>query len=135
MNEYPVSGLFRRDLLEAVGGWPPIEAYEDWHLWMTLAERGTAGTHFGFGVVTYRRRVHGVRMLGRARRGHRKLYQRLRSEHPELFARVSEHRRHSPLSPTRKALYPYLYGGRPRFSWEPSVKELLQRSGIWTVQR
>ena len=46
-NEYPVSALFRRDLLESVGGWSPIEAYEDWHLWITLAECGIVGVHLG----------------------------------------------------------------------------------------
>jgi hypothetical protein len=58
-NEYPVSALFERDVLEAVGGWAPIEAYEDWHMWMTLAERGVTGVHFGFGVITFRKRVQG----------------------------------------------------------------------------
>jgi glycosyltransferase involved in cell wall biosynthesis len=135
VNEYPVSALFRRDVLEAVGGWDQIEAYEDWHLWMTLAERGMKGVHFGFGVVTYRRRVHGTRMLTRARRGHRSLYMRLRADHPRLFQTLPESRRRSSLSPFRKALYPYLYGSRPRFSWEPKVKNFLYRTGIWTVQR
>jgi glycosyltransferase involved in cell wall biosynthesis len=135
VNEYPVSALRRRDVLEAVGGWPPTDAYEDWHLWMTLAERGAWGVHFGSGIVTYRRRIHGARMLTHARRAHRRLYMQLRADHPDLFATVSEHRRQSPLGPIRKALYPYVYGKRPRFGWEPKVKDLLHRTGAWTVQR
>jgi glycosyltransferase involved in cell wall biosynthesis len=134
-NEYPVSALFRRDVLESVGGWSPIEAYEDWHLWMTLAERGVPGVHFGFGVITFRKRVHGQRMLSRARAIHPRLYARLRADHPRLFDELAANRRRSPLHPARKRLYPVIYGKRPRFPWDYRVKNLLERLGIWTVQR
>jgi glycosyltransferase involved in cell wall biosynthesis len=134
-NEYPVSALFRRELLESVGGWAPIEAYEDWHMWMTLAERGVTGVHFGFGVITFRKRVHGQRMLTKARAVHRRLYARLRADHPRLFEDLPTHRRQSPLHPARKRLYPVIYGKRPRFPWDYRVKNVLERLGIWTVQR
>jgi len=134
-NEYPVSALFRRDVLESVGGWAAMDAYEDWHLWMTLAERGITGVHFGFGLITYRRRLHGDRMLTTAKAAHRRLYSRLRADHPGLFAELNEHRRRSRLHPVRKRLYPIVYGGRPRFAWEPRVKNLFERLGIWTLQR
>src|SRR5215216_961689 len=46
-NEYPVASLFRRDALEAVGGWrEALEdsfGYEHWNLWMALAESGAKG--------------------------------------------------------------------------------------------
>jgi len=134
-NEYPVSALYRRTALEAVGGWAALPAYEDWHLWMSLAERGATGVHMGPQTVTYRRRLHGERLLTRAKFNHRRLYLRLRQDHPRLSGDMREHRRRSSLSRRRKLLYPLVYGGRPRFSWEARVKTLLDRSGIWTLRR
>jgi hypothetical protein len=136
-NEYPVTALFRRSVLESVGAWHEIDAYEDWHLWMTLAERGITGVHFGFGVLTYRHRVHAgtLRMLATARDFHRRLYARLRADHPRLFDELTAHRKRSQLHPVRKRLYPIVYGRRPRFHWDYRVKGLLERLRIWTVQR
>lgn len=134
-NEYPVSALFRRDVLESVGGWTSIEAYEDWHLWMTLAERGHTGVHFGYGVITYRRRLHRERMLARARASHPRLYARLRDDHPRLFGELAEHRRQSHLHRARKLLYPYVYGRRRRYPWEDRVKRMFERLGVWTLER
>jgi glycosyltransferase involved in cell wall biosynthesis len=134
-NEYPVSALFRRDLLESVGGWASIEAYEDWHMWMTLAERGETGVHFGFGVITFRKRVHSERMLTKARSVHASLYSRLQADHPRLFGELAGHRQQSGLRPLRKRLYPIVYGKRPRFSWDYRIKNLLEWLRIWTVQR
>ena len=134
-NEYPVSAMFRRDVLDAVGGWAPIEAYEDWHLWMSLAERGVIGVHFGFGVITFRKRVHGARMLSTARAVHKRLYARLRADHPRLLSDLAAERRRSPLHPVRKRLYPIIYGYRPRFPWDYRIKNLLERLGIWRLER
>lgn len=134
-NEYPVSALFRRSVLEEVSGWTKLDAYEDWDLWMKLAERGARGIHFGFGIVTYRRRLHRERMLARARTFHPELYAELRRMHPALFAAIAEHRRRSPLNPTRKRLYPIVYGRRRRYRWEEPVKRLLERLGVWTLER
>lgn len=135
-NEYPVMALFRRSVLEEVGGWRTIGAgYEDWDLWMTLAERGERGVHAGTGLITYRRRVHGVRMLSTAKREHKALYAKLRSDHPVLFDELPRHRRASKLSGPRKVLYPVVYGGRRRFAVEQRVKRLLDRLGVWTLRR
>ena len=135
-NEYPVSALFRRTALEAAGGWHPIRyGYEDWDLWITLAERGLRGAHAGTGRVTYRRRLHGERMLTNAKRHHRELWRTIRTRHPDLYGRIATHRRASDLSPLRKALYPVVYGGRPRFAWERRVKRALDRAGVWTLRR
>jgi glycosyltransferase involved in cell wall biosynthesis len=135
-NEYPVSSLFRRSALEAVGGWRHIGAgYEDWDLWMTLVEHGYSGVHLGQGRLTYRRRLHGARMLTTAKRSHRSLYLRLKSDHPALFGDIDRHRAQSDLSPLRKFLYPRVYGGRRRFTFESRVKHLLDRWGIWTLRR
>jgi glycosyltransferase involved in cell wall biosynthesis len=134
-NEYPVTALFRRDVLEAVGGWRHIGAgYEDWRLWMTLAEQGCWGIYAGQGVITFRKRTHGGRMLGDAKAEHQALYRSLRQEHPRLFAELATHRRSSNLSRGRKLLYPALYGGRRRFRFERRIKRWLDRAGIWTLR-
>lgn len=134
-NEYPVSSLFRRSVLESIGAWPLMPAYEDWHLWMTLAERGSTGIHLGPGDVTYRRRLHGSRLLTASKRTHPQLYARLRRDHSRLFANLASHRRHSKLHPARKLIYPIIYGGRRRFAWEARVKAALDRAGVWTLRR
>ena len=138
-NEYPVSAMFRREVLEAVGGWNgngyTASGYEDWNLWMTLAERSDRCVHLGVGRLTYRRRLHGPRKLVRGKRRHRQLYAELRMLHPHLFAGLGRHRRESDLGRLRKRLYPFVYGGRRRFRFEPHVKHVLDRLGIWTLRR
>jgi glycosyltransferase involved in cell wall biosynthesis len=138
-NEYPISALFRRRVLESVGGWLPNgyqgSSYEDWNLWMTFAEHGIAGIHAGPGVLTYRRRLHGERKLSANKRRHRELYRQLRANHPRLFADLPEHRRSSDISLLRKAAYPIVYGGRRRFLFERRVKAGLDRLGLWTLRR
>lgn len=138
-NEYPISALFRRTVLEDLGGFRPAgydgRSYEDWNLWMSLAERGERGLHAGVGVPVYRRRLHGERKLDSGKRRHAELYHMLKAAHPELFANLSEHRRRSDLSPPRKLLYPLVYGGRRRYPFERRVKAVLDRVGIWTLRR
>jgi len=135
-NEYPVSALFRRAVLEQTGGWSAAApAYEDWNLWLTLAERDVPAEYVGAGVVTYHRRLHGMRMLAGAKRRHPELFRALRDGHPELYAQVGRHRRASGLSALRKLLYPYVYGPRRRFRFEPRLKRALDRLGIWTLRR
>jgi glycosyltransferase involved in cell wall biosynthesis len=134
-NEYPVSALFRREVLEQVGGWRRPNGYEDWDLWMTLAERGLFGAHMGVAFVTFRKRFHGPRMLTAVKREHRTGYREMREHHPRLFAELRRHRASSDLSPARKVLYPIFYGGRRRFGFEPAVNRLLDRLGIWTLRR
>jgi glycosyltransferase involved in cell wall biosynthesis len=129
-NEYPVSALFRRTSLEAVGGWRevlPEGGYEDWCLWMSLAERSWAAVHAGPGVITYKRRIHGRSMLTDARSRHRELYRRLRLIHSPLFDQIGHHRRRSQLSVARKLAYPLLYGARPRLRFEPGLKSRMYR--------
>lgn len=44
VNSLPCTGLIRRDLLVAAGGWPPEDesprGYEDWGLWLRLMDLG-----------------------------------------------------------------------------------------------
>jgi glycosyltransferase involved in cell wall biosynthesis len=135
-NEYPVTALFRRAALERAGGWRAIRwGYEDWDLWMGLAELGAAGLHLGPGRLTYRRRLHGERMLTTAKRNHREIYRTLKIRHPGLFAEIGEHRRRSDLAPLRKLLYPVVYGGRRRLGIERHLKAALDRAGVWTLRR
>lgn len=135
-NEYPPSALFRRDALMAAGGWTLTgHGYEDWDLWLTLAEQGRTGIHAGVGVPTYRRRLHGRRMLYTVKRRHVEYYRILRSRHPRLFGEISVHRRASDMSLVRKLAYPVVYGSRPRHRFEPWIKAVLDRTRLWTLRR
>ena len=105
-DEYPPAAMYRRNVLERTGGWAPpagfdrpLSGYEDWHLWMSIAERSIPAIYMGPGVVTYRRRLHGTRLLHHARANHRTYYRSLRRLHPELFAARSANRSQSDLSP------------------------------------
>ena len=113
-NRYPVASMFRRSFLEAVGGWQAVGGmvgYEDWDLWMSLAERGGRAL-FIEDVPVFRYRVHGVRMLRSVAGSHGALYAELRARHPRLFADLPTHRRRSILSRPERWLYPVLFGRR-----------------------
>ena len=138
-NEYPVSAMFRRTVLEEVGAWDSKgytgSGYEDWNLWMTLAERNARCVHLGVGRLTYQRRLHGERKLAAGKRRHRELYGELRRTHPLLFEELGDHRRRTDLGPLRRRLYPVVYGGRRRFRFESRIKRTLDRLGLWTLRR
>ena len=135
-NEYPVTALFRRTALLAVGGWRiGLRGYEDWDLWMSLAQDGATMLHLGEGRPIYRRRLHGERMLTEVRRRHPAQYRDLRRAHPALFAAIREHRRSSPMPWRRKLLYPVVYGGRRRTQAELHVKRWLDDRRLWTLRR
>jgi glycosyltransferase involved in cell wall biosynthesis len=132
-NEYPITALYRRGAVAAAGAWRPFherQGYEDWNLWMGLAERGARIVHVG--GPGYRRRLHGERLNQLARRRHRERYEAMRRAHPELFARLKEHRRASDLPLVKRALYPLVYGARAEIPFERQVKPLFDRLGIWT---
>lgn len=136
-NEYPVSSLFRRDLLLRTGGWDmrrdALAAHEDWNLWLTLIEMGVSGAHLGDGRLSYARRIHGGRLAAAGRSRHTAFYRALKANHPSAFGDVAGYRRRSALSLPRRIFYPYLYGGRRRWPIEAKVKEALDRHGIWTL--
>lgn len=138
-NEYPITAMFRRDALVAVGGWyrawTSQQGYEDWNLWMDFAERRARIVHLGPGVISYRRRLHGSRLNAEAKRRHAEIYKAMRADHPELFGALREHRRRSSLSRTRKLLYPLVYGARAEIPFERAIKPWLDRLGIWTLVR
>jgi glycosyltransferase involved in cell wall biosynthesis len=135
-NEYPITALFRRSAIEAAGGWRRLgdhHGYDDWNLWMGLAERGERLVHLG--GPGYRRRLHGRRLNQEARTHHRHLYAAMRRAHPDLFMRLREHRRRSDLHPLQKHLYPVLFGARAEIPFEGLLKPLFDRIGFWTRTR
>lgn len=128
-NRYPVASMFRRSALERYGGWRGVGemvGYEDWNLWMTLAEAGER-VFFIEGLLAFRYRVHGERMFRSAARNHRALYRELRRTHPRLFAELPRHRRESSLPPVKRRLYPLLYGYRPNTGLKRRLEGLLLR--------
>lgn len=140
VNEYPPAALFRRSVLEGLGGWRQvwegIDARSDWSLWMTLAEHYATGIHLGPRRATYLYRVGAPRLAMAGRRHHKSIYAELRARHARLFDELREHRRASDMAAARKALYPLLYGWRSMRPWsaEPIVKRVLDRAGIWTLR-
>jgi glycosyltransferase involved in cell wall biosynthesis len=132
-NEYPITALYRRSSILAVGGWRKLglhHGYNDWDLWMSLAEHGAEIVHLG--EVGYLRRLHGERLNQQAQRRHRDLYAFMRDNHPDLFARLSEHRRQSDLPLLKRRMYPLVYGSRPKVPLQRTLKPWFDRFGIWT---
>jgi len=96
-NDLPSCAMIRRSALLAAGGWQASGGYEDWDLWMSLAERSAKGTRVG--RVVYEYRQHGTRMLSESATRHGETYELLRSRHPALFAdrRAAWRRSRAPL--------------------------------------
>jgi glycosyltransferase involved in cell wall biosynthesis len=134
-DEYPVSILIRRDALERCGGWTSADVYEDWDLWLSLAEHHVGAVHLGPNEITYRRRAHADRRGADQYARHREVYRRLRARHPALFSDLREARRSSDMSPMRKLLFPLVYGGRRRLPGEGRLRSALADRGVWTLRR
>jgi glycosyltransferase involved in cell wall biosynthesis len=77
-------GLIRREALFDAGGWELAVGYEDWDLYMGLAEKGWKGRRLD--LVTYLYRISSSRMLSGARSHHDRLYAQMRARHRRLFA-------------------------------------------------
>ena len=110
VNPYPVSSLFRRDVLERAEGWQG-NGYEDWDLWLRLAGQGVGGARVD--RVVYRRRLHGdgrVQVLARSR--HRELYATLRRRNADVFEARARLRASERPAAWKVALYPLLFGWR-----------------------
>ncbi len=131
INEYPTSALFRTDVLRELAGWRErhqLNGYEDWDIWMGLAERGHRGVHVGHDRVVWGYRQHYGRELAQARRRHAQVYDELRALHPDLFASIGRHRSESSLGQVYKALFPLVYGRRPLFREHALVKRVFART-------
>jgi glycosyltransferase involved in cell wall biosynthesis len=82
-NNIPYASLFRREALLAVGGWSLSGPFQDWDLWMALAEAGYQGAGLEEPVLHYRR--HAGRQFERGAARHGERYSTLRSRHRRLF--------------------------------------------------
>jgi len=118
-NHLPLSALYRRAAVLEAGGWQFQGGYEDWDLWMALAERGWKGV--GIPEITGYYRVHGGRRLARSARRHAERYAKLRARHPRLFAERARHRRASPAPALLKATLPAVHA----LPLSPTRKRLL----------
>jgi glycosyltransferase involved in cell wall biosynthesis len=127
VNDVPVASLLRRTALEDVGGWSMGSGYEDWDLWLALAERGYKGVHVPTATLRYRRRSG--RMLDDCTPQHAALYAKLRNRHSALFAARGANRRRSSAPLRARLVFPlvealpfdpftrhriYLFLNRPR---------------------
>jgi glycosyltransferase involved in cell wall biosynthesis len=108
LNGVPGTVMFRRAALLAVGGWQLREGYEDWDLWMSIAERGWDGVYVRDTVLRYR--VHGPRLVSRWVPRHGVFYDELRRRHEHLFAQRGPNRRRSPAPRLVKVVFPLIDG-------------------------
>jgi hypothetical protein len=107
VNEIQADALVRRRALEEVGGWQLEGGYEDWELWVALAERGWKGRHIP--ALTGWYRVHGAqRVQARAVRRHDQLVEEIRRRHPALYAARRRNRRTSRAPLRAKLLFPLI---------------------------
>jgi glycosyltransferase involved in cell wall biosynthesis len=118
-NHLPLGALYRREVVLSVGGWCSVSAYEDWDLWMTLAERGWTGV--GVPAVTVHYRVHSGRRVSDALARHAEQCAQLRARHPDLYAARRYHRRASPAPPLLKLALPAI----DALPLDPTAKRLL----------
>jgi glycosyltransferase involved in cell wall biosynthesis len=68
LNELPISTMVRRLAIQSAGGWEVTGGYEDWELWMRLAERGWRGAHVGRVTLRFRAQLAPRRHLSSRRR-------------------------------------------------------------------
>jgi glycosyltransferase involved in cell wall biosynthesis len=83
-NDLPATALLRRSALEEVGGWAVARGYEDWDLWLSLAEQGWEGV--GLPRAVYRYRRAGSRQAHADVARHDEIAARLAARHPGLWA-------------------------------------------------
>jgi glycosyltransferase involved in cell wall biosynthesis len=103
-NLWEAACLFRREPVIEAGGFPDGTGYEDWALFMALAERGSMGVLVDRLVFHYR--IHGggrVNQGAKSRFGEH--YRALRHDHPALFALEPVLRRRYPLPLWTRLLY------------------------------
>jgi glycosyltransferase involved in cell wall biosynthesis len=103
-NLWEISCLFRRQVVVSVGGFPSDSGYEDWDLFMALAESGSEGLLVDRLVFHYRIRRRGRKNASVMLR-FREHYATLRESHQPLFERERELRRRYPLPRWSRELY------------------------------
>ena len=136
-NELPATALLRRSALAETPGWRLRGDFEDWDLWMSLAERGWRGC--GIDMIVYRYRREGVRGAHRAAARHAEIVAELRRLHPQLFAaRRHNWRRSSAPLMLRLALPPIArlpIGDHRRRLLAGAVSHLAHRRGLSLLLR
>jgi glycosyltransferase involved in cell wall biosynthesis len=105
-NHLPLSALYRRDVVLRAGGWQLEGGYEDWDLWLTLAEAGFEGV--GIPAVTGAYRVEPGRRIARSSSRHGERCERIRARHPRLYAERRRYRRASPAPRMLKLTLPVI---------------------------
>jgi len=136
-NDLPATALLRRAALEDVGGWDVSNGYEDWALWLSLADAGWEGVGLPRVVYSYRR--EGVRLAHRDVARHDALVEALAARYPRLWAqrRHNWRRSRAPLA-VRLALPAIgvlpLSGDRRRLLGR-AVNELAQGRGVGVLVR
>lgn len=103
VNELVASTMVRRSSLMEAGGWTLRLPFEDWDLWMAMAERGMRGRHVGVTTLLYR--VDEPRMYRNALRAYGDLVRTLKGRHTRLFEQRAQHRRVASAGPLLKALW------------------------------
>ncbi len=93
VNPMSYSALFRREAIEASGGWQLQGGFEDWDLWMSIAEHGFTG--FRVPVPSFLYRIHGKRFWAEAVQRHDAIYATLAERHRVLFAARRANRKRS----------------------------------------
>lgn len=93
-NCIPGSGaLYRRSALAESGGWELQEGFEDWDVWMRLAELGHTGIYVKRPIFRYDR--DGAGQLSTWLPQTEQYYEELRTRHPKLFLNRPANRRKS----------------------------------------
>lgn len=91
VNELVASTLIRRAALISAGGWQLGGLFEDWDLWMAMAERGMRGRHVGGVTLLYRADTGRGYAAGLARQD--EIGRLLAARHAGLFRMRSRNRR------------------------------------------
>jgi glycosyltransferase involved in cell wall biosynthesis len=86
--------LYRRGALLAAGGWQLRDGFEDWDLWMSLAELGHRGAYVPRLIFRYRRDRKG-RFVEALAPNAAKYFDDLRARHETLFVMRAKNRRQS----------------------------------------
>jgi glycosyltransferase involved in cell wall biosynthesis len=105
-NHLPLTALYRREAVLEVGGWQLDGGYEDWDLWLSLAEAGHEGV--GTEELMGEYRVQPGRRLSDSSSRHPERVAALRRRHPALFAERRRLRRASRAPVLLKAALPLI---------------------------
>ncbi len=125
-NFWSPSVCFRRSTLGLVGGYQRGWYYEDWNMYMSLAQHDVKGVHAG--CITYRRRLLAGRMQAEHRARHRQIYRSMQTEHAAFFARRSEFQRATNPPLWKRCAYPLFLG--PRYALPEPLYRLAVRSKL-----